>query len=200
MVVNKREFARLMARSPSAVSKWVSKGLPTTASGGIDFEKGRAWVETHVTGYGSIAYTGLGVTGVSVAVPGGAANGATNGTWTNGAASYADAAREKLVVQTARERVKLERERGVLIPESEFMAVTIGALAWYCAERRVLPARLRDELANQSGPTCEVILARELEACQRELCRRLRVPPSDADDLGAAWLAFYQEWQARPKS
>ena len=50
------------------------------------------------------------------------------------------------------------------------------------------------------GNLQKVILARELEACQRELCRRLRVPPSDADDLGAAWLAFYQEWQARPKS
>lgn len=184
MTVTKKQLALLVKRSPAAITKWIAKGLPILASGAVDFERGRAWAERNIAGFPGVGSPG-------VAAPIGGNGNHANGIHTDNAdTSYAAAAKEKLIVQTERERIKLQRERRVLIPESEFMAVTIGALAWFCAERRVLPARLRDELAGKSGPECELLVARELEACQRELCRRLRVPSSDADDLGAAWLDF----------
>jgi hypothetical protein len=209
VVLTRKQFGRMLGRSPACITKWCKKGMPVEPAGGVDYEKGVAWAKKNILGFdtGLPAFgklSGPGAAGAAtaagpVAVDG---NGNGHGNHTNGHASgadtsYARAVREKVVVQTERERVKLARERGSLISETEFQVVVIGVLAWFCSERRILPARLRDELAHKSEGEVEVILAKALAACQMELCRRLRVDPSEADSLGAAWLRFYEEWQAR---
>ena len=82
-----------------------------------------------------------------------------------------------------------------MVPMREFEVVVLGVCAWFCAERRLLPARLRDELAHRGEGDIEEVLTRHLESYQSELCRRLRLPPEEADSLGAAWLEFHAQWK-----
>jgi hypothetical protein len=113
------------------------------------------------------------------------------------AGSYADAARAKLAAQASRELLKLERERGALVPESLVQTLVVAPLLWFMQERRFLPARLRDDLHKRPGSECEEILTRELGHHQEEFARRLRLAPSDADSLFADYWEFVQWRKAR---
>lgn len=190
MIVGKREFGRLMARSPAAVSKWLRKGLPSTPSGGIDFEVGRDWVLKNVAGYVGIGLPNTVVVPTSGGDGSGNANAPSNETPT-----YTEAMRQRTVVETERARVKLSKERSVLIPTDQCQALIVGALAWFCAERRALPRQLCDDLVGRNAAEIAAILERELAYHQDELSRRLKLSNVDCGHLALAWVAFYEQWQ-----
>jgi len=113
------------------------------------------------------------------------------------AGSYADAARAKLAAQASREQLKLERERGALVPESFVQTLVVAPLMWFMQERRFLPARLSDDLHMRPGAECEQILSRELGHYQQEFARRLRLSPEDAESLFAEYWEFVHWRKAR---
>jgi hypothetical protein len=114
-----------------------------------------------------------------------------------GGGSYADAARAKLAAQASREQLKLERERGALVPETFVQTLIVAPLLWFMQERRSLPARLRDDLHMRPGAECEEILSRELGHYQQEFARRLRLSLEEAESLFAEYWEFVHWRKAR---
>ena len=198
MICNRKTFGRLMGRSPACVTKWIKRGMPVTPTG-VDFEQARDWVLKNVPSYpgfgaapgvtpGAPASPGVVIEIDNDGEPNHRMNGASNYT-------YVDLMRERVSVQIEREKLRLEREKDNLLTRSEHETIVIGSLAWYCGERRSLPSRICDELVGKSAVEIQQILERELNACQNELSRRLRVDPSTCDHLAKAWIAFYNEWR-----
>jgi hypothetical protein len=93
--------------------------------------------------------------------------------------------------------LKLERERGAVVPESFVQTLVIAPLIWFMQERRSLPAKLRDDLHMRPGAECEEILSRELGHYQQEFARRLRLNPEDAESLFAEYREFVHWRKAR---
>jgi hypothetical protein len=99
---------------------------------GVDFEAARAWVHEHIVGYPGRAVP-------DVAISTGTIGHGKNGS--NGAGGYSDAVLEKLRAQGARERLKLEREKGSLVPEDMVQVFIAGVVSWFANERKLLPGR-----------------------------------------------------------